>query len=67
MIDIKKDFGKKVKYYRECLGLSQIKFAEIADITPQTLSGIETGYTFPSYPVFMKLLTALKIPVVKLF
>ena len=66
-IDIKKDFGKRVRYYRKQLGYSQIDLADKADITTQTLSGIETGYTFPSYPVFMKLVNALNVPIVKLF
>lgn len=67
MMDFKKDFGKRVKYYRNKLGLSQIDFADKAGITPQTLSGIETGYTFPSYPVFVKVVETLNIPIARLF
>lgn len=67
MADIKKDFGKRVKYYRQQLGYSQLQLAEKANITPQTLSGIETGYAFPSYPVFMRLVDALNVPIIKLF
>jgi len=47
--------------------LSQIDFADKAGITPQTLSGIETGYTFPSYPVFVKLVEFLNVPIARLF
>ena len=51
MIDLKKEFGKRVRQYRKTMGLSQMKFAEKADITFQTLSSIEHGITFPSYPI----------------
>ena len=41
MINLKKEFGKRVRQYRKAMGLSQMKFAEKADITFQTLSSIE--------------------------
>lgn len=54
MINLKKEFGKRVRQYRKAMGLSQMKFAEKADITFQTLSSIERGITFPSYPILIK-------------
>lgn len=67
MIDLKKEFGKRVHQYRKTMGLSQMKFAEKADITFQTLSSIERGITFPSYPILMKIIETLNVPIVKLF
>ena len=67
MIDLKKEFGKRVRQYRKTMGLSQMKFAEKADITFQTLSSIERGITFPSYPILMKIIETLNVPIVKLF
>lgn len=66
-MDIKKEFGKNVKTYRLNAGLSQENLAEKADITTQTLSGIENGYGFPSYPVLCKIIDALNVAPVNLF
>lgn len=66
-MDIKKEFGKKVKQYRIYAELSQESLAEKAGITPQTLSGIENGYGFPSYPVLCRIIEALNVPPVSLF
>lgn len=67
MINLKKEFGKKVRFYRQKQGLSQMKFAEKANITFQTLSSVERGVTFPKYPILMRIIEALDIPIVKLF
>ena len=56
-----------MRQYRKTMGLSQMKFAEKADITFQTLSSIERGITFPSYPILMKIIETLNVPIVKLF
>lgn len=66
-MDIKKVFGKNVKTYRLNAGLSQENLAEKADISTQTLSGIENGYGFPSYPVLCRLINALNVAPVNLF
>lgn len=67
MINLKKEFGKRVRQSRKAMGLSQMKFAEKADITFQTLSSIERGITFPSYPILIKIIETLNVPIVKLF
>lgn len=67
MTELKKEFGIKLKKYRKEAGLSQEQLADKADITTQTLSGIENGYGFPSYSVLCKLIEALNIPAVCLF
>ena len=50
MIDLKKEFGKRVRQYRKTMGLSQMKFAEKADITFQTLSSISAVLRFLPIP-----------------
>lgn len=67
MVDIKKEFGLKVKKYRNYANLAQEELAEKAGITPQTLSGIENGHGFPSYPVLCKLVQALDVAPLCLF
>lgn len=57
--EIKVNFGKKVKFYRKQKELTQEKLAELAETTPQTLSGIETGYSFPSYHLLCRIMKAL--------
>ncbi len=57
--EIKLNFGKKVKFYRKQKELTQEKLAELAETTAQTLSGIETGYSFPSYSLLCRIIKAL--------
>lgn len=67
MDNIKKEFGLKVKEYRLLANLSQEELAEKAGITPQTLSGIENGHNFPSYPVLYKIVNTLNVYPASLF
>ncbi len=67
MDNIKKEFGLKVKEYRLLANLSQEDLAEKAGITPQTLSGIENGHGFPSYPVLCKIVDTLNVYPASLF
>ena len=46
--EIKKKFGEKVKMYRNLAKLTQEQLAEKCGCSPQTISGTETGYSFPS-------------------
>ena len=45
--EIMKKFGENVKKYRMRLGYTQEKLAELCDCSSQTISGTETGYSFP--------------------
>ncbi len=65
--DIMKKFGEKVKLYRKQLGLTQEQLAEQCDCSKQTISGTETGYSFPSSKVLFKLSYSLKVPLMYLF
>lgn len=62
-----KKFGENVKRYRKSLGLTQEKLAELCECSPQTISGTETGYSFPSSKVLFKLGENLHIPLMYLF
>ena len=62
-----KKFGDNVKKYRNRLGLTQEKLAELCDCSPQTISGTETGYSFPSSKVLFKLAESLHVPLTYLF
>ncbi len=65
--EIMKKFGEKVKLYRKHAGLTQEQLAEKCDCSKQTISGTETGYSFPSSKVLFKLSEALDVPLMYLF
>jgi len=58
---ILKQFGLRVRQKRESLGLSQEKFAELADLHRTYISGIERGVRNPTLTVVQKLAKALKV------
>lgn len=62
-----KKFGEKVKFYRNNLNVTQEKLAEMCGCSSQTISGIETGYNFPSFKLLFKLSDVLNVPAVYLF
>lgn len=62
-----KKFGQNVKKYRNRLGLTQEKLAELCECSSQTISGTETGYSFPSSKVLFKLAEELHVPLMYLF
>lgn len=62
-----KKFGENIKRYRTNLNLTQEKLAELCECSSQTISGTETGYSFPSSKVLFKLAEALHIPLMYLF
>ena len=62
-----KKFGDNIKKYRIRLGLTQEKLAELCECSSQTISGTETGYSFPSSKVLFKLSENLHVPLTYLF
>ncbi len=62
-----KKFGENVKKYRMSLGITQERLAELCDCSSQTISGTETGYSFPSSKVLFKLAENLHVPLMYLF
>lgn len=63
----KKKIGENIAKYRKAKGLSQKQLATSADISPQTLSCIETGINNPSFNVMIKFAKALNIPLAYFF
>lgn len=65
--DFKKQFGLKVKHYRQLIGYSQEKLAEKVGISTNTVSYIERGKNTISFTKLPALCTALEIEPFKLF
>lgn len=67
MNEIKKKFGKKIKYYRELQGFTQEQLAEKLDINCRSLSFIECGTNFVSANTLEKICNVFKITPRQLF
>lgn len=65
--EMMKKFGEKVKIYRKKAGLTQEQLAEKCECSKQTISGTETGYSFPSSKVLYNLSHVLEVPLMYLF
>jgi DNA-binding XRE family transcriptional regulator len=57
----------KLKYFRQLRGWTQTELAYHANVHPQTISSIETGYLQPRETLKRKIANALEIPVEKIF
>lgn len=66
-MNIKKELGEKIKRMRKKRKLTQEQLAEMIDITPRNLSGIEVGANFVKAETLEKLLSALNITTEELF
>ncbi len=64
--EILKNFGAKVRYYRNLLGLSQEKFAEKANVHRTYIGTVERGETNITLVNVYKLAAALEVSVMKL-
>lgn len=62
-----KKFGKRVKMFRLLNNLTQEQLAEKCDCSAQTISGIETGYSFPSSNILFKLAEILEVSPAEFF
>lgn len=58
--------GKKVRYYREKAGLSQIQLAELIDISRPYISQVENGVFNVSLEIIISIASVLKTPIGKL-
>lgn len=67
MVNFLKNFGNRIKYYRELHGLSQEKLGEMADVATKTVSEWETGKSFIEYPTLVRLCKVLKVEEAELF
>lgn len=66
-MNIKINFGQKVKEYRLQKGLSQEAFAHISELDRTYISSIEKGERNVSIVVIEKIANALNIEIAKLF
>lgn len=64
--EILKNFGSKVRHYRELLGLSQEKFAEKANVHRTYIGTVERGETNITLVNVHKLAKALEVDVIQL-
>lgn len=63
---IVRSFAERVRGYRECLGLSQEKLAEKADIHRTYMGSLERSEKIPSLITIVKLAKALNVNVSEL-
>ena len=66
-MNIKKEFGEKIKRMRKNRNLTQEQLAEMIDISPRNLSGIEVGANFIKAETLEKILNALDTSMEDLF
>ena len=66
-MNIKKDFGQRIKELRNKKGITQYQLAEMVGIDPKHMSHIETGRSFPKADVIEKFANALEIEYPELF
>ena len=66
-MNIKKDFGQRIKELQNKKGITQYQLAEMAGIDPKHMSHIETGRSFPKADLIEKFATALEIEYTQLF
>jgi len=66
-VNIKKEFGEKIKRMRKNRNLTQEQLAEMIDISPRNLSGIEVGANFVKAETLEKILIALNVTTEELF
>ena len=64
---LKSEFVENLIFYRMQKGLSQLELSGICDCGKSTISGIESGKTFPSYDLIFRLADALEIHPADLF
>ncbi len=67
ILNIKKEFGEKIKRMRKSRKLTQEKLAEMIDISPRTLSCIEIGANFVKAETLEKIIKALNTTTEELF
>lgn len=66
-MNIKKDFGQRIKELRNKKGITQYQLAEMVGIDPKHMSHIENGRSFPKADLIEKFTKALEIEYPELF
>jgi transcriptional regulator with XRE-family HTH domain len=60
-------FIKNLRHFRKHRGLSQLKFSEMIEVSPNYLNAVENGRNFPSPEVIQRMIDALEILPYQLF
>ena len=63
----KSEFVENLIYYRTQKNMSQLELSGICDCGKSTISGIESGKTFPSFDLIFRIAYALEIHPADLF
>ncbi len=66
-MSIKKELGEKIKRIRKKRNLTQEQLAEIIEISPRNLSGIELGVNFVKAETLEKIIKALNVTTEEMF
>ena len=53
--------GQAIKKAREAKGMTREQLAEIIDVAPRHIQSIENGGQYPSFPLFVRLVTMFDI------
>ena len=67
MTDFQRVFIQNLRFLRSEKKLSQVKFSELVDVTPNYLNAIENGKNFPSLEVLQRMIDALGVLPYQLF
>jgi transcriptional regulator with XRE-family HTH domain len=60
-------FIKNLRHFRKQRGLSQLKFSEMIEVSPNYLNAVENGKNFPSPEVIQRMIDMLEILPYQLF
>lgn len=66
-MDLKKDFGMRLKELISKKGITQYQLAEMVGVDPKHMSHIETGRSFPKADLIEKFAEALGVEYTKFF
>ena len=61
------DLGKRLKEFRTKRGLSQTELGKLVDVTPSTISQVESNLIYPSLPALLKMAEVLAIELSSFF
>jgi len=67
MTHLQRVFIQNLRFFRNVKKLSQMKLAELIDVTPNYLNAVENGKNFPSPEVLQRIVNALELLPYQLF
>jgi transcriptional regulator with XRE-family HTH domain len=67
MTHVQELFVENLRFFRKKRGISQLKFSEMINISPNYLNAVENGKNFPSPEVIQQIADALEVLPYQLF